>query len=105
MDPAYKSAPSARTYEVTLGHNSLVLMNAGCQERYKHTSVYRRHHYGTRVVRGAECGILRVPTQKALDLFRPAFDLLQEPIPPDQQTAHTSRINITFRFYREGKRP
>lgn len=26
-----------RTYEVNLAHNSLVLMNAGCQERYKHT--------------------------------------------------------------------
>lgn len=26
-----------RTYEVDLTHNSLVLMTAGCQERYKHT--------------------------------------------------------------------
>ena len=28
-----------RTYEVNLAHNSLVLMNAGCQERFKHTYV------------------------------------------------------------------
>lgn len=26
-----------RTYEMELGHNSLVLMTPGCQERYKHT--------------------------------------------------------------------
>jgi len=38
-DPALKNAAPTRTYEVTLGHNSLVLMNAGCQERYKHTYV------------------------------------------------------------------
>lgn len=25
------------TYEITLAHNTLCLMNAGCQERYKHT--------------------------------------------------------------------
>jgi alkylated DNA repair dioxygenase AlkB len=27
----------SRTYEVELRHNSLCLMTAGCQERYKHT--------------------------------------------------------------------
>jgi hypothetical protein len=37
VDPAYSSGKPIRTYEVILGHNSLVLMNAGCQERYKHT--------------------------------------------------------------------
>jgi alkylated DNA repair dioxygenase AlkB len=38
VDPAYKvSSAGIRTYEVNLGHNSLVLMNGGCQERYKHT--------------------------------------------------------------------
>ena len=30
-----------RTYEVTLGHNSLVLMDPGCQERFKHTLVLK----------------------------------------------------------------
>lgn len=37
VDAAYKSGKPIRTYEVNLGHNSLVLMNAGCQERFKHT--------------------------------------------------------------------
>lgn len=44
-----------------------------------------------------------VPAQKALDLFRPGFDLDEKPIPMDEQTTYTSRINITFRFYREGE--
>jgi hypothetical protein len=39
VDAAYKSGKPIRTYEVNLGHNSLVLMNAGCQERFKHTCV------------------------------------------------------------------
>ncbi|KAL7419602.1 hypothetical protein Q5752_005514 [Cryptotrichosporon argae] len=68
-----------RTYEVPLGHNSLCLMAGGCQERWKHT----------------------VPPQKALDLFRPAWDEDMNPVPPDRQKTYTSRINITFRFYRE----
>jgi len=34
--PASRSKPT-RTYEIELGHNSLVTMNAGCQERFKHT--------------------------------------------------------------------
>ncbi|WVQ94531.1 hypothetical protein IAU59_001610 [Kwoniella sp. CBS 9459] len=64
-----------RTYEVNLGHNSLCLMNAGCQERFKHT----------------------VPPQKALDLFRPAYDQSEDAILLFKQKAYTSRINITFR--------
>ena len=32
-----KKGKPIRTYEVELAHNSLILMNAGCQERYKHT--------------------------------------------------------------------
>lgn len=44
----------------------------------------------------------RVPTQKALDLFRPGWDIEQNPIPPEDQQAYTTRINITFRFYRDG---
>lgn len=39
----------------------------------------------------------RVPPQKALDLFRPGWDIEQNPIPPDKQKTYTSRINITFR--------
>lgn len=35
-DPAFKTGP-IRTYEVNLGHNSLVVMTGGCQERFKHT--------------------------------------------------------------------
>ncbi|EIW69031.1 hypothetical protein TREMEDRAFT_39338, partial [Tremella mesenterica DSM 1558] len=79
VDPAFALTTPTRTYEVKLGHNTLVLMNAGCQERYKHT----------------------VPTQKALDLFRPAWAIDQSPIPPTDQKAYASRINLTFRFYRE----
>ncbi|WVR03945.1 hypothetical protein IAU60_000944 [Kwoniella sp. DSM 27419] len=82
-DPVNSSFASSskpiRTYEVTLGHNSLCLMNAGCQERFKHT----------------------VPPQKALDLFRPNFGTDEKPIPLVLQKPSTSRINITFRFYRE----
>jgi alkylated DNA repair dioxygenase AlkB len=36
-DPIEAPKTPTRTYEINLGHNSLVLMNAGCQERYKHT--------------------------------------------------------------------
>lgn len=36
-DPAYSTGRPIRTYEVLLGHNSLILMNGGCQERFKHT--------------------------------------------------------------------
>lgn len=39
----------------------------------------------------------RVPSQKALDLFRPGWDIEQNPIPPDKHKTYTSRINITFR--------
>ncbi|WWC87731.1 uncharacterized protein L201_002623 [Kwoniella dendrophila CBS 6074] len=84
VDPNYATnTKPIRTYELNLGHNSLCLMNAGCQERYKHT----------------------VPPQKALDLFRPTFDLDENPIPLYNQKAYTSRINITFRFYRDDFHP
>jgi hypothetical protein len=46
---------------------------------------------------------IRVPTAKALDLFRPAYDIQQQPIPLVNQKPYTARINITFRFYRPGK--
>lgn len=44
-----------------------------------------------------------MPTQKALDLFRPGWDVDERPIPVEDQNPSTSRINITFRFYREGE--
>ncbi|KAK6907200.1 hypothetical protein I203_101190 [Kwoniella mangroviensis CBS 8507] len=91
VDPSFSTnTKPIRTYELKLGHNSLCLMNAGCQERYKHT----------------------VPPQKALDLFRPTFDKDERPIPLHQQRTYTSRINITFRvdyhngrFYRDDFHP
>jgi len=49
--------------------------------------------------------MLRVPPQKALDLFRPAFDIFEQAIPPDRQQTYTTRINITFRFYRDDFHP
>ena len=83
VDPVYSSNKPIRTYETTLGHNSLILMNAGCQERFKHT----------------------IPPMKALDLFRPAYDINEVPIPFDEQKTFTTRINITFRFYRDDFHP
>ena len=50
-------------------------MHPPTQERYKHS----------------------VPTQKAIDLFRPAFDEHQQPIPKEDRVAYKARIGITFR--------
>jgi hypothetical protein len=44
-----------------------------------------------------------VPTAKALDLFRPGYDIHQNPILAVDQRPYTARINITFRFYRPGE--
>lgn len=41
-----------------------------------------------------------IPTQKSVDVFRPTHDAQQNFIPPDQRKSYTSRIAITFRFYR-----
>ncbi|GMK56622.1 hypothetical protein CspeluHIS016_0304620 [Cutaneotrichosporon spelunceum] len=82
-DPAFAPDEPPRTYEVTLGNNTLVLMTPGCQERYKHT----------------------IPPQRALDTFRIGWDAEGQPIPPEEQTPYTTRINITFRFYREDFHP
>ena len=46
---------------------------------------------------------LSVPTAKALDLFRPGYDIDQLPINSANQKTYTARINITFRFYRPGQ--
>jgi hypothetical protein len=48
---------------------------------------------------------IRVPPQKALDLFRPAYNTSLDPIPAAQQETYTARINITFRFYRSDFHP
>lgn len=50
-------------------------MHPPTQERYKHS----------------------VPPQKAIDLFRPAFDEHQQPVAREDRTAHKARIGITFR--------
>ncbi|KZT02163.1 uncharacterized protein LAESUDRAFT_730502 [Laetiporus sulphureus 93-53] len=74
---------SARTYDIPLSHNSLIIMHASTQETFKHS----------------------VPPQSVIDLFHPPF-----PPPPDfsapderkqRSTASPSncRINMTSRFY------
>ncbi|KAF9567595.1 hypothetical protein CPC08DRAFT_626671 [Agrocybe pediades] len=72
----------AQTFNIPLPHNSLTIMHASCQERFKHS----------------------IPPQSAIDLFRPAF-------PRDSKQTNSviepsnCRINITFRFYRPDFRP
>lgn len=46
---------------------------------------------------------LSIPPQKAIDIYRPQWDREGNPVPPEKQETYTSRINITFRFYRDGK--
>ncbi|KAF8184893.1 hypothetical protein K438DRAFT_1837055 [Mycena galopus ATCC 62051] len=64
----------ARTFNVPLPHNSLTIMHASCQERYKHS----------------------VPPQLALDMYRPSYPKS----PGGALESSNCRINITFRFYR-----
>ncbi|XP_006458249.1 hypothetical protein AGABI2DRAFT_199713 [Agaricus bisporus var. bisporus H97] len=79
----------ARTFNIPLTHNSLTIMHASCQERFKHS----------------------IPPQSTIDLFRPTVN-------PDIATSSKAspgscvtyppsncRINITFRFYRPDFRP
>ncbi|TFY59460.1 hypothetical protein EVJ58_g5759 [Rhodofomes roseus] len=83
-----KDERSARTFNVPLTHNSLMIMHSSTQERYKHS----------------------IPPQSSLDLFYPPF-----PPPPELRNdvdklpgfrssargdASNARINVTFRFYR-----
>ncbi|KAI5900231.1 uncharacterized protein SCHCODRAFT_01085597 [Schizophyllum commune H4-8] len=69
-----KETRHPRTFNVSLPHNSLTIMHASCQERFKHS----------------------IPPQSSIDIYRPAF-----PPGPDQDIQeYNSRINITFRFYR-----
>lgn len=74
-----------RTYAITLPHNSICIMHAGTQELYKHTVVPH--------------------TSGSLDLFKPAFDEEQRWVEPHKRKGFNSRINITFRFYRDDFRP
>lgn len=88
---------AAQTFNVPLTHNSLAIMHASCQERFKHS----------------------IPPQPSLDLFRPPFPrpstsstLLAKDGESDQDTTSTARddttsnarINITFRFYRPDRK-
>ncbi|ESK92846.1 grf zinc finger family protein [Moniliophthora roreri MCA 2997] len=69
----------AQTFNIPLPHNSLIIMHASCQERFKHS----------------------VPPQSSMDLFRPAHPRTPgAPIEPSN-----CRINVTFRFYRPDFRP
>ncbi|PVG02855.1 hypothetical protein CPB86DRAFT_696550 [Serendipita vermifera] len=81
-----KDERAAQTFNIPVVHNSLLIMHASCQERFKHC----------------------VPPQQSIDAFKPLFapedfmptqsgdrDSHMDMMPPD-----TSRINITFRFYR-----
>ncbi|KAA1474862.1 hypothetical protein DENSPDRAFT_782623 [Dentipellis sp. KUC8613] len=73
---------AARTFNIPLSHNSLVIMHASCQERFKHS----------------------VPPQFSLDRFHPPY-----PPPPSLPSLtfdpENCRINITFRFYRPDFHP
>ncbi|KAJ9123902.1 hypothetical protein QFC22_000692 [Naganishia vaughanmartiniae] len=74
-----------RTYAVTLPHNSIAIMHAGTQELYKHTVVPH--------------------TSGSLDIFKPPYDKEQRWVEPQEREGFVSRVNITFRFYREDFRP
>ncbi|CCA72374.1 hypothetical protein PIIN_06308 [Serendipita indica DSM 11827] len=73
-----KGERNAQTFHVPVVHNSLLIMHASCQERFKHT----------------------IPPQQTIDAFKPPFP---PPVSIDEDQMMpptTSRINITFRFYR-----
>ncbi|KAI0362284.1 hypothetical protein OH77DRAFT_1491708 [Trametes cingulata] len=78
-----KDHRTARTLDIPLRHNSLVIMHPPTQETYKHC----------------------VPPQSSIDIFHPPFP------PPSSltddklelaplQKASIARINVTFRFFR-----
>ncbi|KIK63613.1 hypothetical protein GYMLUDRAFT_40671 [Collybiopsis luxurians FD-317 M1] len=70
---------SAQTFNIPLPHNSLVIMHASCQERFKHA----------------------IPPQSAMDIYRPTHPRFPGgPIEPSN-----CRINVTFRFYRPDFKP
>ncbi|KAG9049686.1 hypothetical protein FS837_009450 [Tulasnella sp. UAMH 9824] len=67
---------SARTFNVSLPHNSLIIMHGGCQEHFKHT--------------------IPIIPGTGIDAFKPAFP--KDPSSP--AATYNERINVTFRFYR-----
>ncbi|KAG7452801.1 uncharacterized protein BT62DRAFT_925339 [Guyanagaster necrorhizus] len=71
-----KETRSAQTFNIPLPHNSLTIMHASCQERFKHS----------------------IPPQSSMDLYRPSHPR----VPNDTSNC---RINITFRFYRPDFHP
>ncbi|KAF5391947.1 hypothetical protein D9757_001793 [Collybiopsis confluens] len=72
-------ARRSQTFNIPLSHNSLIIMHASCQERFKHS----------------------IPPQAAMDVYRPTHPRFSGgPIEPSN-----CRINITFRFYRPDFRP
>ncbi|KAF7311557.1 GRF zinc finger family protein [Mycena kentingensis (nom. inval.)] len=74
-----RESRSARTFNVPLSHNSLTIMHASCQEKFKHA----------------------IPPLNAIDMYRPSHPRSPgTPIEPSN-----IRINITFRFYRPDFKP
>ncbi|KAI0780770.1 hypothetical protein BD413DRAFT_500028 [Trametes elegans] len=74
---------AARTYNVPLKHNSLIIMHASTQEVFKHS----------------------VPPQTSIDMFHPPFPPPLTLADDEEEVsrlkdASNARINITFRFYR-----
>lgn len=67
-----------RTFDVPLVHNTLLLMVPPCQEKFKHS----------------------IPTQPSIDAFRPAYGVDGTLFEPEERTSFSSRIAVTFRFYR-----
>ncbi|KAH6918727.1 hypothetical protein BKA70DRAFT_1089537 [Coprinopsis sp. MPI-PUGE-AT-0042] len=70
---------SPRTLNIPVTHNSLTIMHASCQERFKHC----------------------VPPQRSIDVYRPAYPKS----PGEEIDTYNCRINITFRFYRPDFQP
>ncbi|KAL5529659.1 hypothetical protein ACEPAG_5644 [Sanghuangporus baumii] len=74
----------AQTFNIPLPHNSLIIMHASTQERFKHC----------------------VPPQPVIDVFRPPFPRRSAPgtssitSSTEEIPSSNCRINITFRFYR-----
>ena len=71
------SEPPIRTFDVVLPHNSLCLMGAGTQERFKHS----------------------IPPARSIDIFK-----LKNRETGETET-FVERINMTFRFYRPDFKP
>ncbi|TFK42728.1 hypothetical protein BDQ12DRAFT_676712 [Crucibulum laeve] len=76
---AEEGSRKARTFNIPLPHNSLTIMHASCQEKFKHS----------------------IPPQSVIDMYRPAFSRSSE----TQIEPSNCRINITFRFYRPDFHP